>query len=159
MFTREASFLRKNTCCANPSRLKKSQGDLSKRSQNDLSENQEYLNQKMIGKTICYLKNTCEPHYFQTTCQISNTPKTKNLQQNLIKCINALLCKQKMSFAAFCFNNSVAGTWAGCFYFHKINCKPVSEKLTTMSFIIALIVVKREAKVFRTIQKLTFIFI
>jgi len=40
------------------------------RHKNDLSENQEYLKKKqqMKGKTISYLKNICEPHFFQTTC-------------------------------------------------------------------------------------------
>jgi len=151
MFTREASFLRKNTCCANPSRLKKSQvwstQTVTKwsvrkpripQSTADTKDNmlpQEYMWAPLFPNYLLDIQHAKD--------QESSTEFNKMHQRTFVR--------TKKSLLQHFFINSVADTCSGCFYFHKKNCNPVSEKLTTMSFIIALIVVKREAKVFRTI--------
>jgi len=140
-------FLRKNTCCANQADWRRVNCDHDGH-KNDLSENQEYLKEQQQKERKDnklpqeYMWAPLFPNYLLDIQHIQN----RNHQQNYFICYFALVCKY-----VFRHSNSDVGWWTGCFYFHKENCKPVSEKLTTMSFIIALKVVKRKAKVFRAI--------
>jgi len=71
MFTKSSIFFCVKTCAVQSKQTEEvSPVTETIRHKNDLSENQEYLKkqQQMKGKTISYLKNICEPHFFQTTC-------------------------------------------------------------------------------------------
>jgi len=118
---------------------------------NDLSENQEYLkittNERKDDKLP--QKYMWAPLFSKLLVRYP-THSRKRIVSRIMIIMHPRTFVQ-MSFVAFYLCNSVGGDWTGCYYFHKKNCETVSEKLTTMSFIIALIVVKREAKVFRTI--------
>jgi len=62
-------LLRKNTRCANQSRLKKSQlWPWSQKWSVRKPRIPQQNNNRKKGKTISYLKNICEPHFFRTTC-------------------------------------------------------------------------------------------
>ena len=64
-------LLHKNMCCANQSRLKKSplwQSQFVTKKMICQKTKNTSKKEQMKGKTISYLKNICEPYFFQTTC-------------------------------------------------------------------------------------------